>query len=42
MSDKDKARELFTIIIMMVVATPRITKFFENSDLLDSVDENLR
>ena len=37
---KDNARELLTIIITMQVATPKTTKFFENSILLESVEEN--
>ena len=37
---KDNARELLTIIITMHVATPNTTKFFENSILLESVEEN--
>ena len=35
----DNANELFTIIITIQVATPKITKFFENSFLFDSVVE---
>ena len=38
-SPSDNAKELFTIIITIVVVTPNITKFFENSFLLERDDE---
>ena len=38
---RDKAKELFTIIITIQVVTPKITKFFENSFLFDKVEEYL-
>ena len=37
---RDKAKDDFTIVITKVVATPKITKFFENSILLDKDVEN--
>ena len=40
-SPNDKASELLTIIITMQVVTPKITKFFENSFLFESVEEYL-
>ena len=35
----DSANELLTIMITMQVATPKITKFFENSTLLERDEE---
>ena len=37
---KDKAKDDFTIVITIQVVRPKITKFLENSFLLDSVVEN--
>ena len=38
----DKARDDLTIVITIVVAIPNTTKFFEKSNLLERVVENLR
>ena len=37
---RERAREDLTIVIIIVVAIPNITKFLENSNLLDKVDAN--
>ena len=38
----DKAKDDLTIVITIVVAIPKMTKFFEKSSLFESVVENLR
>ena len=37
----DNAKDDLTIVITIVVVIPKITKFFEKSNLFDSVVENL-
>ena len=39
---RDKAKEDLTIVITRVVATPKMIKFFEKSNLLDKEVENFK